>query len=234
MKKSLLTNNQLITPMRRLNLTIISIVILILIIILIDANMTKKIVEVYNPISYSSPLMKIIKTDTCYDSQSQVFFILFKQEQKLEMWLHSDICRQLIKEFPVELNNQSFGPRLYDNETTIPEGIYNLKPSLDSLIVTINFPNEYDIIKAVADNRPNQHSIISFQSSIRNNAIFLKESDLKEFSGFLNHFNLNNISLIIVPSDIRKTGQFPSCNRCSHWVLELYGQLKLSIMPFRQ
>ena len=219
--------------MKKHHLTILSLIILTIIIILIDANMTKKTVDIDVPISYSSPLMKIVKTNACYSNESQVSFLLFKQEQKLEMWLHSDTCHQFIKEFVVQLNNQSFGPRLYDKETIIPEGIYNLKPSSDSFIVTINFPNEYDIIKTVADRRPVQNSIISFQPSLQNNAIFLKESDLAEFNDFLNHFNLNNTSLIIIPSDIRKNRQFPNCYHCPHWIFELYGQLKLSIMPFQ-
>ena len=219
--------------MKKLILIITSIIILALVIMFIDASMTKKNIDTKTPISYSSPLMKIVKTDTCYNNQSQVSFILFKQEQKLEMWLFSDICHQLIKEFSVKLNNQSFGPRLYDHEITIPEGLYSLKPSSDSSNVTINFPNEYDIIKTAADKRPDQSSVISFKSSIDDNAIFLKESDLKEFNNFLNHFNLNSASLIIVPSDIREFGQFPNCNHCPHWIIELYGQLKFKILPFR-
>ena len=194
--------------------------------------MTKTTSNPDTSVFYSSPLMKTVKTNSCYDSLSQVSFILFKQEQRLEIWLQSDTCRRFIKEYAVQLDNQSFGPRLYDNETTIPEGIYNFRPLSDSSFVTIDFPNEYDSIKTVTDKRPIQTSLISFKSSLEENAISLKKNDLKEFSNFLNHFSLNQTSLMILPSDIRETTQFPNCNHCPHWIFELYGQLKLSIIPF--
>lgn len=182
---------------------------------------------------YSSQLMKTVKTSSCYDSLSEVSFILFKKEQKLEIWLQSDTCNRFIKEYPVQLTNLSSGPRLYDNESIIPEGIYNFNTLSDSSFLSINFPNEYDILKTVTDKRPTQSSIISFKSTIEENAISLKEKDLDEFYDFLTNFGLQKTTLIIVPSELQSIGQFSNCNRCPHWIFELYGQLKLSIVHFK-
>lgn len=174
-----------------------------------------------------------LKSIGCHSEEQKLSFFLFKKEQRLELWSKQDTCRQLIKTYAVNLNNTSSGTRLYDYETIIPEGIYRFNSLSDSNLLSINFPNDYDKLKAIADNRPALQTSIALSTAFADSLITLPSNDFTELYTLLKHLPIDNISLVILPTAIQQNEQFPPCFHCPPWVPELYSQLKMTLVSFQ-
>ena len=136
----------------------------------------------------------------------------------------------MIHTFPIQLSSTLSGPKLYDSEARLPEGIYHFELRQDSIL--IDYPNQYDQNKAFADNRSLMESNIVFQSVMSDNSIILLPETLKELRVLLENVDLEKTKLIIVPNDIRNGGYFSNCVGCPHWIFEFYGQLKFTLNTF--
>lgn len=178
----------------------------------------------------TTSILKKLQESDCQNTNSDLTILIFKKEQSLEIWSTTDTCKKLIETFPIQLSSILSGPKLYDSEARIPEGIYRFELHQDSIL--INFPNQFDQNKAIADNRPLMESNIVFQSVMSDNSIILSLETLKELRVLLENVDLEKTKLIIVPNDIRNGGYFSSCMGCPHWIFELYGQLKFTLNTF--
>ncbi|MFK7947026.1 MAG: hypothetical protein AB8G11_05505 [Saprospiraceae bacterium] len=159
---------------------------------------------------------------------------VYKKEQLAEVWI-TDKGNQnhLMFSDSILLENSQNGTRLYDNETVIPEGIYQIKTvNSDELSFTINFPNTFDIEKQKADKRPELSSTIT--CSTAKNDLQLSKELMTEFLFFANESTVENTQILILPNDFRTEKFAQNCLTCPFWIEELYGSLRVYVNAFPQ
>ena len=161
------------------------------------------------------------------DTIKRTTLLVFKKEQRVELWT-TDKHHQnhLIISEKIILSNNKNGTRLYDNETIIPEGIYEIQ-AVDSvnLSFTINFPNDFDKEKQKADKRPALNSIITF--GIEKNDLQLTKEFMIKFLDYAEIAAVANTNILIVPYDFNKHQFNQTCLTCPFWIEELYGSLRV-------
>jgi hypothetical protein len=163
--------------------------------------------------------------------KKQVNFLYFKKKNKLELWLNSDTGVILVKYYDINIMNNEIGPKILNNSSIFPEGIYSVT-EYDENNLKISFPNEFDKIKAKADNRSLIEQDILFGISSENGNFSLKKEHFEYFSELIKTENVENIRFISSPIDFRKTSFLSSCNHCPHWANELYSQIELELNHF--
>ncbi len=89
---------------------------------------------------------------------SDIAFLAFKQERKIELWARNSSQRwRFIHSYPLTAFSGRLGPKLKEHDRQIPEGIYrlvNFNPfSSMHLSMMINYPNSYDKLQAIKDGR---------------------------------------------------------------------------------
>ncbi len=78
----------------------------------------------------------------------EVLIRVFKHEKELEVWVHKENRYQLIKTYKVCALSGKFGPKRYEGDLQVPEGIYEvikLNPHSNyHKSIKINYPNKSD------------------------------------------------------------------------------------------
>lgn len=158
--------------------------------------------------------------------------ILFKKEKRVEIWVIDHVNQpHLMLSDSVTLANVQNGTRLYNDETIIPEGLYEVKSiNSNALSFQISFPNIFDIEKQKTDKRPELNSEITFQ--IDNGNIKLPKDLMTTFLFLADETDVKNTNIIILPNDFRNDKNIPYCATCPHWIEELYGSLRLIVADF--
>lgn len=163
--------------------------------------------------------------------KKQINFLFFKKEKKLELWLNSDTGVISVRHYDVIIANQELGPKTVNNSPIFPEGVYFVT-EYDENNLKFSFPNEFDKIKAKADNRILEEKNILFGTALNNGSFSLKKEVLDYFYLLVKTENIEDIRLISSPIDFRKAPFIPSCYHCPHWTNELYSQIKLELNHF--
>lgn len=216
--------------MKKLNSTRKVIFSLLLVFILIISY-----IYIYKPHQFS-PFYSFLTNNLKNNNEAiiikkQVDFLFFKKENRLELWLNSDTGVILVKYYDVKMVNNEVGPKILNNSSIFPEGIYSVT-KYDENILKISFPNEFDKTKAKADNRSLMEQHILFGISSENGNFSLKKETLDYIYELIKTQDIKDIRLISSPIDFRKTPLLPYCNRCPHWTNELYTQIELELMRF--
>ena len=180
-------------------------------------NLTQEITqEIQSEISEKN-IIKPIQQNT---------LIIYKKEQLAEVWIKDKNNQMHLTFFDtISLKNNQNGTRLYDNESIVPEGIYQIKKvNSDKLNFIINFPNAFDAAKQKADKRPKLTSEITF--GIKENDIKLSKKLMTEFLFLAREATVENTRILIFPSDFKKNTFPQNCLTCPFWIEELYGSLR--------
>ena len=159
--------------------------------------------------------------------------LLFKKEQKLELWTTTDTSKNYIETFDISIENAEAGTRLYNNETIFPEGEYKLKWNSNKKIELI-FPNEFDVLKASTDQRPSLKASFIFATSKGQDTVTLNHNDLNTLKLYIQDTRIEQVTLYNFPSDNRNELPFKGCNHCPYWITELYLQLDLVLSTFKK
>lgn len=159
--------------------------------------------------------------------------LLFKKEQKVELWTTTDTSKNYIETFDISLENSEAGTRLYSNETIFPEGEYKLKWN-NNKGIELAFPNAYDTLKANADKRSNPIANLVFSTSNQADAVTLSRNDINKIQIYIKDTSIEQVTLYSFPSDNRSGLPFAGCNHCPHWIMELYLQLDLILASFEK
>jgi len=159
--------------------------------------------------------------------------LLFKKEQKMELWTTTDTSKNFIKTYKIQLENAEAGTRLYNSETIFPEGEYKLNWNSNKEL-ELSFPNEYDTLKASADKRSKPIASLVFSTLKQPNNVTFSSNDMNEIQLYVKDVNIEGVTLYSFPSDNRNGLPFAGCNHCPHWVMELYLQLDLILANFNK
>lgn len=163
-----------------------------------------------------------------------VALVIFKQEKIAIFFVTDSLSKQhLLLRKSIVLNATLNGPKLYNDDINLPEGIYNIKSLLlkPTASILLNFPNQFDIRKQEADKRPPLDSKITI--GIAHNDIILDSTFFHDFLSFSQMVSPQNTEIIIAPNDFRSNKSIPFCLTCPAWTEELYGNLRMALLNFK-
>lgn len=192
--------------------------------IMLDKNTSEKV---------ASTIKKALNDQQIMQSPIAVTLIILKKEAKAEIWITDEAnnFHQIRTDFIPAIPTKN-GTKLFDNESIIPEGIYEISTvnSSENISFTIDFPNDFDRSKQQADNRPEIHSTIDFGT--QKATVLLTENVITEFLYLAKSVKVKNAKIIILPNDLRKNQVIPKCLTCPQWIGELYGTLRILMKDY--
>ena len=156
----------------------------------------------------------------------KIAILAFKEEETLEVWVHTDNTIKFLKSYPFTKNSGLLGPKLKEGDKQIPEGIYSieyLNPNSNYyLSLKVNYPNAFDKAKAQLDGRTNIGSDIFIHGkNVTVGCIPLGDIAIEEVFILASHSIDNKIEVVISPRDFRINNTYPDIHSVS-WSKELY------------
>jgi hypothetical protein len=146
--------------------------------------------------------------------------------QKGERW-------QFIRDYPFTAGSGDLGPKLREWDMQIPEGFYrveSLNPNSSyHLSMRLNYPNEFDVAKAIVDGRTELGSDIFIHGSVASiGCIAIGDPAIEEVFVLAALTGVDAVTVIIVPVDFR-VRELPDGNSLPPWSEELYGPLREAV-----
>jgi murein L,D-transpeptidase YafK len=157
----------------------------------------------------------------------------FKEEKLLEIYsVKSGQKTTLVKTYPILAASGHLGPKLREGDRQVPEGIYRadfLNPnSLYHLAIKLNYPNEFDRMKAQQDCRFSPGSNIMIHGNqVSNGCLAIGDKAIEDLFVLAAKVGIEKIKVIIAPFDFRKkdSGQALKLPGLPGWAEELYGKI---------
>lgn len=168
----------------------------------------------------------------------EVSYLVFKNTHTLEVWARNEGPWRYIRSFSILASSGKPGPKMYDGDRQVPEGIYHIVEfnpySHYYLSMMLNYPNAFDRYYAALDGRRRLGEDIFIHGSnssvgcipIGNRAI----TQLFVLSYLVGQ---KNIKVIIAPDDLRFYQPIYSWRHHPRWLPQLYGQIRQALMAYR-
>ena len=160
----------------------------------------------------------------------QLLLVALKEERKLEVYGENEGRYQLLKTYNFTAFSGKTGPKLKEGDRQIPEGIYQiayLNPNSSYyLSMKVNYPNDFDRQKGMADGRTDLGSDIFIHGkSVTIGCIPIGDEAIEELFFLATKAINRGIKVIIGPRDFRINSDFPVIEEIS-WEEELYEMIK--------
>ncbi|MGM0600379.1 MAG: L,D-transpeptidase family protein [Candidatus Rifleibacteriota bacterium] len=172
---------------------------------------------------------------------AKIILLILKQEKRLEVFAgDSENDLTLITTYPILAASGHSGPKLRDGDLQIPEGIYKvdfLNPnSLYHLSLKLNYPNEFDRLKAQQDNRFTiGNNIMIHGNQVSRGCVAIGDEPIEEVFYLAAKSGRENIKVIISPVDFRTNSVETVLNseKLPKWASELYKKIsaEMSKLP---
>jgi murein L,D-transpeptidase YafK len=165
--------------------------------------------------------------------------LAIKDASVLQLFAHDSDGRAVhIKDYPVLANSGKLGPKLRDGDRQIPEGIYKvnfLNPnSLYHLSLRVDYPNAFDRQMAGWDGRTELGGDIMIHGkSVSIGCVAIGDRGIEEVFCLAARAGIENIKVVIVPTDWRTNAFDVKGVKGPAWLPELYTMLKDEIERFR-
>lgn len=196
-------------------------------------NNNKLIINNEDKNGISNKINSILNKKSVIKPIQATHLIVFKAEKRLDFFVTDSLFnKHLISSSKIELSSNINGTKLYDEALNLPEGCYNIESIIKkpTPYIVLNFPNEFDINKQVADKRPRLNSEISI--GLVDNNIILDSLIFNQLLQLNELVSPKKMEIIIVPNDFRNGQSIPFCLICPPWTEELYGSLRLKLSEF--
>ncbi len=155
-----------------------------------------------------------------------LYYIAYKEEQKLEAYglLHGEW--KLIKAYPFTVMSGKIGPKLKEGDRQIPEGLYKIEyfnpNSSYYLSMKIDYPSAFDQRVAKADGRTDIGSDIFIHGkAVSIGCVAVGDAAIEELFMLSSRLEAKTHQVLIVPWDFRVKPEFPIIDELP-WVEELY------------
>ncbi len=161
----------------------------------------------------------------------------FKEEQVLEVWVEVNGKLHLLKKYLFTTTSGKQGPKLIRGDGQIPEGFYKVEAfnpnSAFHLSLKINYPNEFDLAKAKADNRNDPGDNIFIHGKDKSiGCIAIGDEAIEELFVLAAKTPRSRIDVILFPYDMRISKSRRECENCPPWTEEMYKRLELASKEF--
>jgi murein L,D-transpeptidase YafK len=168
----------------------------------------------------------------------QLALLIFKENQRLDLWAkdagHKGWTQ--IRSFSVLAASGSSGPKLYEGDRQVPEGIYHithLNPfSHFDLSMGLDYPNAFDRIRAKQDGRNRLGGDIFIHGGNQSiGCIAIGDAAIEQLFPLVAMVGVKQVQVIIAPNDYRRhTPEMASVH--PGWVASLYQTLDQALQQF--
>ena len=166
-----------------------------------------------------------------------LYYIAYKEEQKLEAYglLHGEW--KLIKAYPFTAMSGKIGPKLKEGDRQIPEGLYKIEyfnpNSSYYLSMKIDYPSAFDQRVAKVDGRTDIGSDIFIHGkAVSIGCLAVGDAAIEELFMLSSRLEAKTHQVLIVPWDFRVKPEFPIIDELP-WVEELYEKLRKELMSVK-
>jgi murein L,D-transpeptidase YafK len=166
----------------------------------------------------------------------KMFLLAFKAEKALELWLANENgSYQLIKSYLITKSSGQLGPKLYEGDRQVPEGIYDLvglnPNSKFYLSIKVGYPNSLDICHSTVPLAKMGGDIFIHGGSLTIGCIPVGEDEnIEELFCLAARILPVFRKILISPVDFRKK-QWSYDNQ-EPWVQSMYEKLKKVLAEF--
>ena len=164
-----------------------------------------------------------------------VTLLAIKSEKRLELYANcADGSPIKVCSYPILAASGQLGPKLREGDRQVPEGIYEvelLNPnSLYHLSIRLNYPNKFDRLMAMADNRTKLGGDIMIHgSNMSIGCLAMGDEAAEDLFVLTELVGLSNVRVIITPVDMRHEEMPKPDPESPKWLPELYDQIKESM-----
>ena len=167
----------------------------------------------------------------------KVYLLAFKEERRLELWAGSSNGPAFVRAYRILQASGGTGPKLRAGDSQIPEGIYRvtaLNPnSKYHLSLKLNYPNDFDRLKARKDGRRDLGSDIFIHGNdLSKGCIGVGNPDIEELFALAVRTGPSNTEVIIAPHDLREKPPPRYTKTAAPWLPELYARLREGLAEF--
>jgi len=171
---------------------------------------------------------------------AEIALVAIKDEKVIELYARKEENTewQFVHRYPVLAASGGPGPKLRQGDKQVPEGVYRislLNPnSRYHVSLRVNYPNEFDREKAKEDGRTNLGGDIMIHGKDKSaGCLAVGDEAAEELFVLAAHVGLDNIKLIIAPTDFRRRGIPPVAPHQPKWLPELYTQVAEAMTEFK-
>ena len=167
----------------------------------------------------------------------EIALIGFKTEKRLELWAPADGAWKRVHEWTVLAASGTVGPKLREGDRQVPEGSYriaSLNPnSRFHLSLELDYPSSLDRARAIDEQRDPGCEIFVHGSDRSIGCLAIGDSGIEELFVLAANVGLDNVKIVIAPSDFRRHG-LPAANPSQpEWLPGLYAQVASAMTPFK-
>ena len=167
----------------------------------------------------------------------KVYLLAFKEERRLELWAGSSNGPAFVRAYRILQASGETGPKLRAGDSQIPEGTYRvtaLNPNSQYyLSLKLNYPNDFDRLKARKDGRRDLGSDIFIHgNALSRGCIGVGNPDIEELFALAVRTGRSNTEVIIAPRDLREKPPPRYTKTAAPWLPELYARLREGLARF--
>lgn len=167
-----------------------------------------------------------------------VALLAFKTERKVELWAKGNRATwSHIKDYPLTAFSGKIGPKLYENDGQIPEGIYKIirmNPySIVHLSMMLDYPNAFDRQQGVKEGRKNLgNNIFIHGKALSAGCLAIGDKAIDELFVLVGKVGMDNALVIISPNDLRHKKINPNLIK-KPWLSQLYAKIKYKLHQYQ-
>lgn len=163
-----------------------------------------------------------------------VTLIALKQEKKLELWARDKGDFRFIRDYPIMAASGDTGPKLHQGDKQVPEGIYHitdLNPNSHyHLSMKLNYPNEFDLVRAEEEGRTNLGSDIFIHGKHASiGCLAMGDAAIRELFVLTAQVGAQNVKVVIAPHDPRAYPLTADPDEMPEWTPQLYAWITREI-----
>lgn len=168
-----------------------------------------------------------------------ITLVALKQERVVEVWALGATAGswRYVHQYRMTAASGGIGPKLRRGDRQVPEGIYQveyLNPnSRFHLSFKIDYPNAWDRLKGLQDNRPDLGDNIFFHGSfVSIGCIAIGDDAIEELFSLVHAVGRKHVSVIIAPYDLRKFPVMKVGNPRPRWQPQLHRHIQRALQPY--
>jgi hypothetical protein len=169
---------------------------------------------------------------------NKITLIAFKDKRSLEVYVagKNRVFHQLCS-YDIKAASGQLGPKLRQGDGQVPEGIYRIESlnpnSLYHLSLRLDYPNEYDRMRAKEDGRTKLGGDIMIHGkSMSAGCLAMGDPAIEDLFVLCARTGIENVEVIIAPSDFRKTGVIKPPTGTPAWTKDLYSKIDSELKKF--
>ncbi len=168
----------------------------------------------------------------------QLILLAIKDRKKIEVWARDKEKYRFIKEYKVKALSGGPGPKLFEGDRQVPEGIYkiiSLNPNSSyHLSMKLNYPNSFDLkyAKKEGRNKPGSNIFIHGKA-LSIGCLAMGDTAIEELFTMVYKVGKSNVEVIISPTDARMNKLIPQSDS-PEWVSELYSLIEKRVVLLRR